>query len=99
MLKTILISLALAGVPTISSAEPVHETRAVAVADLDISTPAGKAQLERRIADACGEASSVDLGGRNDVRACRAEALAKATARDELRLARRGTITIASGQQ
>ncbi|WP_051504060.1 UrcA family protein [Sphingomonas jaspsi] len=99
MLKTILISLALAAVPALAAAEPVTEARTVKVADLDLSSTNGKAALGQRIIDACGEAAEVDLAGRNAVRACRADAHAKVAAQEQLRLARRAGTPIASGQQ
>jgi UrcA family protein len=43
--------------------------------------------------EVCGTASDVDLEGKNEVRACRAEALAKARAESE-QLASRGSGTI-----
>ena len=56
----------------------------VRTADLDLRSEAGRRQLDRRLASAartvCGEASSFDLAGKNDVRRCRAETLVKADA-------------------
>ena len=51
--------------------------------DLDLGTDAGQRQLERRIAQAarevCGVPSDLDLEGKNDLRQCRADAVARAT--------------------
>lgn len=80
MFKTLLVSVALLGIPTIAHADPTREQRVVASKDLDLSTAQGVATLQRRIVDACGEASSVDLAGLNAVAACRAEAPEKAAA-------------------
>lgn len=80
MFKAIFISVALLGVSSNAYAEPTQEQRVVVSRDLDLSTQQGVRTLERRIADACGEASSVDLAGSNAVAACRADAPAKAAA-------------------
>lgn len=80
MFKALFISVALLGVPSIASAEPTQEQRVVVSKDLDLSTQQGVRTLERRIAEACGDASNFDLEGRNTVAACRAEASAKAAA-------------------
>ena len=96
MFKTILFFAALATNPTLANAEPANTVR---VADLDLSTVTGQARLGHRIADACGEAADVDLAGRNQVRACRADARAKAQAHEQARLARRQSAQMASGQQ
>jgi len=80
-----LIPLALgAAIPAIA-AEPLSiESRTVATADLDLSSEAGRASLDRRLAravsDVCGRAADIDLEGRNDVRACKVAALGKARA-------------------
>jgi UrcA family protein len=54
----------------------------VHTADLDLSSSAGQRALEVRLSQAarevCGTASDVDLEGKNDVRACRVEVLARA---------------------
>jgi len=54
----------------------------VHTSDLNLGTAAGQRQLDRRIAqaarDVCGAASDVDLEGKNDVRKCRDETLARA---------------------
>ena len=73
-------------------AEPVAppvNVSLVHTADLDLSTSSGQRALNARLAhaasDVCGAASDVDLAGKNDVRKCRADVLAKATGqRDQL---------------
>ena len=59
----------------------------VATGDLDLSQAAGRSRLDARIRDAvnraCGDASAVDLKGRNEVRRCRAETLSLAAAQAE----------------
>ena len=69
----------------------------VRTADLDLSTGAGQRQLESRLVQAarevCGAASDADLEGKNQVRQCRTEVLARASAeRDRLLAANRGGI-------
>ena len=81
MIRTLAFLLLAAAVATPLSAEAVTATRAVATADLDLSTAAGMRTLEHRltiaIVDACGEASNFDLHGANAVRVCRVEARAR----------------------
>lgn len=59
----------------------------VRTADLDLSTDSGRRVLDHRLANAarevCGEASDVDLAGKNKVRECRATVLADARARGQ----------------
>ena len=91
MLKTSLTILMIAAaIPTVAAGrEPV--SRMVPYADLDLSTPAGLARFDTRIAsaieEACGSTVSVDLRGRADIRRCRAEARASAAPQRERVLA------------
>ena len=85
--------------------EPVTATSIVRTADLDLSSANGERELDRRIVQAarevCGEASNVDLEGKNAVRQCRDETVAVAAAQREqlLAAARRGTpILVASAR-
>jgi UrcA family protein len=81
MLKPILIAAAtLAAAITASPvlAKPISPgVRTVAYADLDLSSLAGRARLERRVdaavRDVCGEAPSFDIARRQAVRQCRVE--------------------------
>lgn len=71
------------------AAEPAAGIAIVNTADLDLGNARDVRTLDRRltiaIVEACGEASNVDLEGRNAVRACRADARAKVNAeRDRL---------------
>lgn len=56
----------------------------VATADLDLSTDRGRKVLDQRLrraaSEVCGPVSDADLEGRNDIRHCREEALARASA-------------------
>ena len=73
-------------------AEPVTpeiNVSLVQTADLDLSTSSGQRALNARLAHAanevCGTASDVDLVGKNDVRKCRTDVLARANdQRDQL---------------
>lgn len=71
----------------------------VHTADLDLSTQAGQRQLDSRLVQAarevCGTASDVDLEGKNQVRHCRTEVLARANAQRNQLLAARGDGIIA----
>jgi UrcA family protein len=57
----------------------------VRTVDLDLSSDAGRRQLDRRLMvaarEVCGTASDADLAGKNIVRRCRDEVLAQAHAR------------------
>jgi UrcA family protein len=87
MRNTFLFALALIAsattvTPTVAQAfEPVTATSVVRTADLDLSSDSGKLELDHRIVRAayevCGEASDVDLEGKNAVRECRAETIAR----------------------
>ena len=79
------------------AAEPAAGIAIVSTADLDLNNARDVRTLDRRlgiaIVEACGEASNVDLEGRNLVRACRVDARAKVNSqRDRLvQLAARGS--------
>jgi UrcA family protein len=76
------------GAPAV--AEPIQPQNVAIVhtADLNLSTDAGRRQLDKRLvvaaSEVCGAASDADLGGKNADRQCRKEVLAKARARGEL---------------
>jgi len=77
----------------------------VHTADIDVSTAAGQRQLDQRLSiaarEVCGTASDADLEGKNDVRACRAETLARARAQKDSLLAaadRGATIAITASR-
>ncbi len=57
----------------------------VRTADLDLSTDAGRRQLDQRLVvaarEVCGTASDADLAGKNHVRDCRDNVLTQARAR------------------
>ncbi len=101
-----LIAAATAITPTATLAlEPVTARSVVHTADLDLSSETGQRELDRRIVQAarevCGQASDVDLEGKNAVRQCREETIAEASAQREqlLAAARSGTpILVASAR-
>jgi UrcA family protein len=85
-------------------AEPVQQQNVAVVhtGDLDLSSDAGRRQLEQRLVvaanEVCGSASDADLAGKNAVRQCRSDVLAKARARSDSLLAGRskGTVLVAA---
>ena len=68
----------------------------VRTADLDLRSAEGQRKLDRRLAQAasevCGTASDADVAGKNYVRKCRDETLAKARGQREAILARRSAV-------
>jgi UrcA family protein len=84
--------------------EPVSAQNSIVVqtADLDLSTNAGRQQLDHRLInaarEACSSASDVDLAGKNAERKCRKDVLAQARARGHALAAggSDGTILIAA---
>lgn len=98
MLKLITAALVLAtAIPAAAEPAPV-ETRTIAIADLDLSSTAGRKafdnRLTRAVIDLCGAAADVDLEGRNAVRQCRHELRAEALDLRERRLAQRSNAGI-----
>ena len=81
------------GSPALAQDGALQNVSIVRTADLDLTSKAGRAQLDHRLVTAafevCGAALNVDLAGKNDVRACRADVLAKARS-DGQQLAGRG---------
>ena len=91
----LITAVAIKATPALADpAAPVNVSR-VQTADLDLSTRAGRRALDIRLAnaarDVCGTASDVDLQGKNEVRKCRIEVLAKANAQ-------RGQLLAAAGR-
>ena len=81
------------GAPALAETASAQNVSIVRTADLDLTSKAGRNALDHRLVTAayevCGSASDVDLAGKNEVRACRADVLAKARA-DGQQLASRG---------
>jgi UrcA family protein len=92
------------GAPALAqpASAPNIQVSVVRTADLDLSSEAGKRQLDQRVARAarevCGAASDSDLEGKNDVRECRADVIAKARAQGVELASRGAAITIAAGR-
>lgn len=94
-MKKLLILAALAatsvGQPVLAQSAPANPSVAVQHRDLDLRTEAGAKSLDRRIwravVEVCGTASDFDLKGKNDVRQCRADTRATATAQAEVAIA------------
>ena len=88
-------------VPAFAEPMPAQNVSIVHTADLDLSSKAGLEALDHRLVTAafevCGTASEVDLAGKNKVRACRADVLAKARAEGEQLASRGASIRIAAG--
>jgi UrcA family protein len=76
--------------PTVA-AEPETVSSVVRTIDLDLSSPFGQQELDKRIAvaarEVCGSASDADLEGKNAVRHCREETIAQAESQREQLLA------------
>jgi UrcA family protein len=94
-MKTTIISAALLQPALLLQVPPRLKTparsMAVAYADLDLASEAGRRTLDLRIAHAvnaaCGEASPANLRGQSGVRACRAASMAQARAQREAMVA------------
>ena len=91
MTKIFLATL-LAFTATPALAEPVIATSTVQTADLDLSSAKGQRALDLRLSQAvkevCGTASDVDIAGKNDVRRCRVDTLARLSSERDQRIAR-----------
>lgn len=87
--------------PTLAEPAPTQNVSIVHTVDLDLSSKAGREALDHRLVNAafevCGTASDVDLAGKNKVRACRADVLAKARADGEQLASRGAPIAVAAG--
>ena len=85
-------------VPALSDPLPAQNVSVVHTSDLDLSSKAGRDTLDHRLiiaaSEVCGTASAADLAGKNKVRACRADTLAKAREQSE-QLASRGVVVVA----
>jgi UrcA family protein len=78
--------------PALAEAAPANvNVSVVPTADLNLSSEAGRRQLSQRLViaarEVCGSASDADLAGKNQVRRCRDEVLARAQAQRDIVLA------------
>jgi UrcA family protein len=89
-------------VPAFSEPAPAQNVSIVHTSDLDLSTEAGRAVLDHRLViaahDVCGTAADVDLSGKNKIRACRAETIAKARAETAQLANRAGPVLVATAR-
>lgn len=73
--------------PHAAGAQAPARSVAIGYADLDLASEAGRRALDlrimRAIRAACGEASSADLRGQNEMRACRVALQAQVAAQQE----------------
>jgi UrcA family protein len=87
-------------VPALSEPAQAQNVSIVHTNDLDLSSKTGREALDRRLVvaarDVCGAAADVDLAGKNQVRACRTDVLAKARAESQELADRGGTILVAA---
>ena len=87
-------------VPAFSAPVPAQNVSIVHTTDLDLSTDAGRAVLDHRLViaarDVCGIAADFDLSGKNKIRTCRAETLAKARAESAQLVSRAGAVLVAA---
>ena len=84
MMKLTRMALAAAALTALTgTAGAAEPSRSIRYADLNLASPQGRAQLDRRIASAaevlCGFAHSSDLGGQSEVARCRAATVAGVT--------------------
>ncbi len=82
--------LAFTATPALAE-QPAIATSTVQTADLDLSTTKGQQALDLRLSQAvkevCGTASDADIAGKNEVRRCRAETLARFASERDQRIA------------
>jgi UrcA family protein len=88
-------------VPAFAEPVPVQNVSVVHTSDLDLSSKKDRETLDHRLViaarDVCGAAADVDLAGKNQVRACRVDVLAKARA-ESRELADRGEAIIVAAR-
>ena len=102
--SALITTAAIKAAPAIAQ-EPANgiNVSVVRTADLDLGSADGQRKLEQRLAQAarevCGSASDFDIEGKNAVRECRDETIAKAKAqRDSLVAARSGVIAVTAAR-
>jgi len=92
--SALVTAAAIKAVPALAEPAPSNlNVSVVRTADLNLGDPAGQRTLELRLVQAahevCGTAYDVDLEGKNEVRACREQVLARAHAQRDAILASR----------
>ncbi|HKP33884.1 MAG TPA: UrcA family protein [Sphingomicrobium sp.] len=90
------------GAPALAQPAAAQNVTIVHTTDLDLSSQAGRSALDHRLVvaafEVCGTASDADLTGKNKVRACRSDVLAKARAQTDQIASRGGSILIAAAR-
>jgi len=85
--SALITGLLIKAIPALAEPTAATNVSIVRTSDLDLTSAAGRAQLDRRLVRAawevCGTASDADLAGKNDARECRAAVLNEARARSE----------------
>ena len=90
------------GAPALAEPAQPQNVSIVRTADLDLSSETGRRALDQRLVNAarevCGEASDVDLEGKNEVRACRTSVLSSARTQGQQLASRGGSILVAAAR-
>jgi len=90
------------GAPALAEPAEPQNVSIVRTADLDLSSETGRRALDQRLLNAarevCGEASDVDLEGKNEVRACRTKVLSDARTHGQQLASRGGSILVATAR-
>ncbi|MBB6425645.1 UrcA family protein [Sphingopyxis sp. JAI128] len=85
------LAAATVGQPVAAQTAPANSSVAVTHKDLDLRTEAGTRALDRRIwravVEVCGTAPDFDIAGKNDVRQCRRDTRALASAQADVVIA------------
>ena len=89
-------------VPAFSEPAPAQNVSIIHTSDLDLSSKVGRDVLDHRLviaaSEVCGTASDADLTGKNKVRACRIDTLAKARVESAQLASRAGPIFVAAAR-
>ena len=104
--SALITGAAIKAVPAFAeTTSPEVAVSVVHTTDLDLTSEAGKRQLDRRLSnaarDVCGTASDFDLEGKNEVRECRDLVLANAREQGEALIAqnkRGGSIAVVASR-
>ena len=97
-----LIPIVLVAAAAAASPARAESSRIVSFADLDLTSPAGQAALDRRINSAvrqiCGRSYPIDLQSHNQVRQCREQTIADVQAQrnDAFAQARNNRVQLSS---
>ena len=97
----LIAAAALKAAPALAEPAQPQNVSVVQTADLDLSSEPGRRELDQRFViaayEVCGEASDVDLVGKNEVRQCRKDVLIDARAKGrQLATRSEGSIMLAA---